>query len=234
MLVVVLGAHRYWRRLPEPRYEPLPGFAELPGWIWRRLSRRSRFALGVTLLAVVGLSVALVPALRQEQRERAAAERQAAGEQHAQRIRAIQAEQRPRHLRSDSVAPAGASRRERLAARAGLMDELRGAIVGDARRRVREGTLAGPIRRATCEPFPATVDAVGADKDLARHHGRFACLAITTEIQGTAGNAAGAVGHPYRAQVDFRTGRYALCKISGRPDPIPDPEVTTPRDCGGE
>ena len=198
------------------------------------MSRRSRVALGVTLLAVVGLSVALVPALREEQRERAAAERRVAIEHRAQRIRAIQAEQRPRRLRSDAVAPTGANRRERLAARAGLMDELRGAIVGDARRRVREGTLAGPIRRATCEPFPATVDAVGADEDLARRRGRFACLAITAEIEGTARNAAGAVGHPYRAQVDFRTGRYAYCKISGRPDPIPNPEITTPRDCGGE
>jgi hypothetical protein len=31
----------------------------------------------------------------------------------------------------------------------------------------------------------------------------------------------------------FGTGRYAFCKISARLDPVKNPEVTTPRACGG-
>ena len=47
--------------------------------------------------------------------------------------------------------------------------------------------------------------------------GRYNCLAVTSDIPATAGNRAGVVGHPYRAKIDFLTGRYAFCKIRGRP-----------------
>ena len=47
------------------------------------------------------------------------------------------------------------------------------------------------------------------------------------------GIAGGVIGHQYRALVDFRTGRYAYCKISGQSGPSRDQLVTTPRACGG-
>ncbi|MBD0282024.1 MAG: hypothetical protein ICV69_07500, partial [Thermoleophilaceae bacterium] len=130
-------------------------------------------------------------------------------------------------------APAGAGPEQLLAARADVMDGLVAAILRDARRRVRLGALKGPILRARCEPFPRTVEGVGAERDLSRRRGRFSCVAVTAEIPRGEASVGGVIGHQYRVLVDFETGRYAYCKVSGRPEPVPDPRVTTPRACGG-
>lgn len=156
-------------------------------------------------LAVAG-TVALIPTIADSRREHAASEERQREVLQDRRIRALRAEQRPRYGRADAAAPAAA------------LDDLAGAIEADARRRVRSGSLDGPIRRVECEPFPRGADPAG---------GRFACLAVTAEFEG------GSLGHPYRAMIDVGTGRYAFCKISGRPDPIREPKVTTPRVCGG-
>ncbi len=105
--------------------------------------------------------------------------------------------------------------------------------MADARRRAREGTLEGPILRAVCEPFPRNVAGVGVEADLARREGRYACVAATSEFGRSEASVGGVLGYPYRAKIDFERGRFAYCKISGRPDPTPDPRVTTPEACGG-
>jgi hypothetical protein len=172
------------------------------------------------VLAVIAAGVALVPALRGAARDNdERLERERAG-QRAELARQLEAEQRPVRGRSRSVAPT-------LAARAALMDELAAAIASDARARVRRGDLRGRIRRVECEPYPRTVDGLGAEKDLSRRRGRYSCLAITSEFSG------GVIGHTYRALVDFETGRYAYCKIAGQSGPSRDQLVTTPRACGG-
>jgi hypothetical protein len=84
-----------------------------------------------------------------------------------------------------------------------------------------------------CEPFPRTVGGTPPERDPSVRSGRYSCVAVTAEIARSQGGEAGSIGHPYRAMVDFRTGRYAFCKISGRPDPTPDPKVVTPPACGG-
>ncbi len=173
------------------------------------------------LLAALAVAVAMVPALRDEAREQDDALQRARAEQRAELARRLEAEQRPVRGRSRSVAPT-------LAARAALMDELAAAIASDARARVRRGELDGRrIRRVECEPFPRTVDGIGADRDLTRRRGRYSCLAITSEFTG------GVIGHQYRVLVDFETGRYAFCKITGQSGPSRDQLVTTPRVCGG-
>lgn len=134
--------------------------------------------------------------------------------------RRLEAEQRPLRGRSRSVAPT-------LAARAALIDDVAAAIASDARARVRRGELDGHIRRVECEPYPRTVDGLGADRDLARRRGRYSCLAITSEFTG------GVIGHQYRVLADFKTGRYAYCKVAGQPGPSRDQLATTPRVCGG-
>jgi hypothetical protein len=175
------------------------------------------------VLVVAGTAV-LVPAIDDARQRREALERREREQAHERRERTLAAEQRPRFGR---VAIAGASPARPAAgpavpaaARAAAVGEITGAIAADARRRVRRGALSGPIRRVECEPFPR-----GAT--LSGRRGRYACLAVTSVFEG------GAIGHPYRAMIDFRTGRYAFCKVTGRPDPTPDPEVTTPRVCGG-
>ncbi len=170
------------------------------------MGRRVRVGVLIALALAVAGTVALIPAISDSRRERAASEERQRETLQDRRIRALRAEQRPRYGRSDATAPAAA------------LGDLAAAIEADGRRRVRSGSLDGPIRRVECEPFPRGADPAG---------GRFACLAVTAEFEG------GSLGHPYRAMIDFGTGRYAFCKISGRPDPTPDPQVTTPRACGG-
>jgi hypothetical protein len=215
------------------RYEPMPSLAELPGRAWRRTGRGLRIATGIVLLAMIAGAIVLVPAVQEAQQERDARERRERAEKREREIRALQREQRPRFRRSTSRAAQGAGANARLAARAALLDEVSVSIFDDARARVRRGALDGPIRRVECEPFPRSVARAGAEEDLSRRRGRYYCVAVTAEFKGTAESVGGALGHPYRAKVDFTSGRYAFCKISGRPDPVPDPRVTTPRVCGG-
>jgi hypothetical protein len=221
------------RRDPTQRYEPLPGFAELPGWIFRKLGRRGRVAIVLAFIGLIALALALAPMLRESKQQRAASERRERAALRERAIRRLQAEQRPRFRVSDSLAPVGAAPGTRLEARGALMDELSAAIEADARRRVRRGALEGPILGVDCEPFPRTLAGVGADRDLSRRSGRYACLVATSRFKAGESSIGGALGHPYRAKVDFQTGRYAFCKISGRPAPTADPRVTTPPACGG-
>jgi hypothetical protein len=197
------------------------------------MGRGLRIATGIALLAMIAGGILLVPAAQEAQQERDARERRERAENRERQIRALQLEQRPRFRRSASRAAPGAGPTARLAARAALLDEVSVSILDDARTRVRRGAFDGPIRRVGCEPFPRSVTRVGAEDDLSRRRGRYYCVAVTAEFEGTAESVGGALGHPYRAKVDFASGRYAFCKVSGRPDPTPDPRVTTPRVCGG-
>jgi hypothetical protein len=215
------------------RYEPLPGILDLPGWAWRRMGRGVRIGLGLGLLALLVLGVAMAPAIRESKEERDQAEQRDRAEARAELVRRLEAEQRPRFGRSRAVAPAGAGAHERLAARAELMEEMPAAILGDARRRVRAGALDGPILRVDCEPFPRSVDGVGADEDLSRRRGRYACVAVTAAFERGEESIGGVIGHQYRVLVDFEVGRFAYCKVSGQPGPSREQLVTTPRACGG-
>jgi hypothetical protein len=205
-----------------PRHEPLPGLVELPAWAWRRAGRAARAAAVLVLLGAVAFAVALVPSLRDAAREQDEATRRARAAQRAELVRRLEAEQRPRRGRSRSVAPASAGAAERLAARAGVMDELAAAITTDARVRERR-----TIRRTDCEPYPRTVDGVGAHRKLARRRGRYLCVAVTAEFEG------GVLGEQYRALVDFASGRFAYCKVISQTGPTREQLVTTPRACGG-
>lgn len=220
------------RREPD-RYEPLPGIVELPRWLWARMGRRLRIVAGLALVAAVAAGIPLAAGLRESSRERAASERAERAELRERQIEALREEQRPRFGRADAPAPAGAPRQERLDARRELIGELSAAILADARLRVRRRALDGPIRRTECEPFPRRVDGAAPEEDLRRERGRYFCLAVTADFESGEGGIGGAIGHPYRALVDFDSGRYAFCKIAGRPEPTPDPAVETPRACGG-
>ena len=205
----------------------MPGLAALPAWLWRRAGPGVRIGAVVVLLGLIAAAVVLAPELREAAREQDEALQRRRAEQRAELVRRLEAEQRPVRDRSHSVAGPGAGADERLDARAALMDELAAAIEADARGRLRRGELKGRIRRVECEPFPRTVDGIGAEQDLARRRGRYSCLAITSEFTG------GVLGHQFRALVDFESGRYAYCKISGQSGPDREQLVTTPRACGG-
>ena len=220
------------RRRPD-RYEPLPGIAQVPGWVWRRTGRGLRLAALGALVLAIAVMAALLPGIIESKEERAELERRERAERRAQLVRRLEAEQRPRFRRSASVAAPRAGPAERLGARAALIEELSGEILADARARARLGQLDGPIRRVDCEPFPRTVDGVGADQDLTRRRGRYACVAVTAEFGSGEVGATGVIGHQYRTEVDFASGRYAFCKVSGQPGPSREQLVTTPAVCGG-
>ena len=194
----------------QDRYQPLPGVAGLPKWVWQRLPRAGRIALALLPVIVVALVLLLGPGIDESKDERAQAERERLAQLDAQRVERLRAEQRPRFAR-------GAAAGDDLARRAALVAALPASVEADARRRVAAGSLDGPIRSVQCEPYPRTVDGRGAHLDPDLRTGRYACLAVTREIEATAGNEAAAIGHPYRVIVDFDTGRYAFCKVSGRP-----------------
>lgn len=215
------------------RYEPMPGVAELPGWLWRRMGRTGRLtALGVVILLVAG-AAALVPVILESKEDRAEADRRDRAERRAELVRRLETEQQPRRRRSTSVAPPGATREEQLEARAALVDAQNAEILADARARVRRGDLDGPVRHVQCDPFPRSVDGIGAHERLDRRTGRYACVAVTAEFGSGEVGATGVIGHTYRTMVDFESGRYAFCKVAGQAGPSREQLVTTPRVCGG-
>jgi hypothetical protein len=197
------------------RYEPAPGFVELPGWLWRRTSTALKIGVGVGLVVLVaGAVVAAAASRRDAQRADDAAARRTAAV-HRDEVAKARAEQQPQFGRSQGS----------RTAMAGVMSD---AILADARSRVRAGALKGPILSVACERFPKTVGPVPRERNR-----NYSCVAVTAEIARSKGGEAGAIGHPYRARLDFSTGRYAFCKITARIDIIKHPEVTTPEACGG-
>ena len=211
------------------RYEPMPGVAGLPKWVWGKLPRSGRIGVALLPLVVLALVLLLAPRIDESKDRRAESERRQLAQQAAERVAQLRAEQRPRFERGT---PAGRD----LAARASLVASLPMAIQADARQRVAAGALDGPIRSVECEPYPRSVDGRGAHLDPSQTTGRYSCLAVTRAAPATERNEGSSIGHPYRVLVHFDTGRYAFCKVTGRPGegsigreiPAPVPEA-----CGG-
>ena len=216
--------------LGRTHYEPLPDLSQLPSWIWRRLPRAGKIAVALLPAVVIALVLAFGPRVERAKQERTQVQEQQRAQALAARAERLRAEQRPRHGRGT---PAVAN----LRARERLLDNVSIAIRADARERVAAGTLAGPILRVNCEPFPRTLAGTAPHDQPSARTGRYACLAVTSDLHSGAPAPIGATGHPYRTRIDFHTGRYAFCKIAGYPGKtIPttrDPLVPLPRACGG-
>jgi hypothetical protein len=211
------------------RYEPLPGLLELPNFVWQRLSRTARIAVVALALASVVAAVVLAPVIQRAREDHARAEAAKSARLQAQILQETRREQRPRfgHGRA-----AGTD----IQARHALVVSAMGSIRADASTRSAAGEFNGPILRVECGPYPPAAGGVAADRVPSRGTGRYGCIAVTSDIPATPGNHAGVVGHPYRARIDFRSGRYAFCKIRGRPGELAvrvRPPVPVPRVCGG-
>lgn len=203
---------------PADRYEPLPGLLGLPGFLLRKLSPKARKIVlaAAALLVAAGVVAAIVfgPRIAESNRERAAEQRRAEQRAREAERRRLAAEQRPRTGR---LAVGGAA-----AAIAGVER----AVTRDARARNATGELATQVRRTDCHT-------------LGRDAGRLvlACTAVTSEVKTSDVSRGLVVGYPFRAAVAPDTGRYGLCKTSGRPGEGSlvrgRPQVELPRVCGG-
>jgi hypothetical protein len=211
------------------RYEPMPGIIDLPGWIWRRMPPVARVGVALGFVALIAVAVAIAPGIRESKSEREQAEQQERQQARAAREARIRREQRPRFV-TGPPATAG------VAARRRLLDAASASVLADARRRVATGQLRGPIRGIDCEPFPRNVAGIGVEDSTEQRFGRYACLAVTAEFTRSEASTGGLIGHPYRMRIDFDTGRYAFCKIAGRPAEGQLKRrlgVTVPPVCGG-
>jgi hypothetical protein len=216
------------KRQQPARYEPLPSVLELPSWVWRRLPRVTRVLSVLSLVAVIGAGIAIAPGIQESKGEREQAEREARLKARAEHEALVRREQRPQFVTADPAADVAARRR--------LVEEAGDSVLGDARRRVASSDLRGPIRGVACEPFPRNVAGRGADDSTKERFGRYSCIAMTAEFTRNERSTGGLIGHPYRLRIDFDTGRYAYCKITGRPA---EGQLkrrlgpTVPRACGG-
>ena len=193
------------------------------------MSRAARVAVVAIAVASLALIVALAPEIDRSKEERARSETAEAARLKAQILEKTRREQLPRSARGE---PAGSD----LDARRALVASGEESIRSDASKRSAAGEFNGPIDRVQCEGYPRSEAETPADEDPARRIGRYACIAVTSDIPATAGNKPGVVGHPYRMRIDFKTGRYGFCKVRGLPGELavrPPPEAQLSPACGG-
>jgi len=206
-----------------------PVCSRLPGYVWRRLGRPARVAIVVAAVAAVVAAVLAAPSIQRANEEHARAEAAKSARIERQQIELTRRQQRPRFAR-------GAAAGTDLGARRQLLSSAEGSILTDASTRAAAGEFNGPIMRVRCEGFPPGESVAPADANPAKRVGLYSCVAVTSEIPATSGNRSGLLGHPYRVRINFDNGRYAFCKVRGRPGELavkaPRP-VNLPRVCGG-
>ena len=198
----------------------------------RRPSRRVVLSIAGVLVVVAAATAAIVPGMR----ESAAEQRRADAAAQAR----LEAAERAK-LRAD-VAPltvSGPARRggeAPLAYRARLVAAGQAAVLTDSRRRMREGTIEGPVAGTECTPFPLTAPRRDLEADPSTPAGRYECMTYQrrfelSELEGR--KRTGIIGVPYWLVVDYGTAKLTFCKITPRVGEGGRPlaEVATPTAC---
>lgn len=221
------------------RYEPLPGLLEIPGHLVRKIPPRARkpaayAAVALAVAAAVALALS-IPAITDSKEQRAAGETQAERQRKAERVAELQAQARVRE--GSGAAARGLAGAAAIDARLALVDDLAAAVLDDAKSRTRSGELTQSVERVECERFPRRVGSDDPALDPTQSTGRYACLAVTADAPRTDTQNPSSVGYPYRALITYETGRFAFCRVSGKPgEGALDREilVRVPPACGGE
>jgi hypothetical protein len=220
---------------PPERYEPVPGLLEIPGFLLRKLAPRGRrtvLAFGtVLLIALAAGAIFGLPAIHRrlvaQDRVDAHAAKVAADARRVQLTR----DSRPRFGRGPAAAGLGPA--SALRARRALMTRIEASVLADARVRFRRD---GPFVMTRCDAAPKRLDGSPPQDDLTLPTARLACLAVEREAPAVGRTPGILLGQPFRAQVDFRRGRYAWCKIeesAGEGFAGVQVSVPVPRACGG-
>lgn len=161
---------------------------------WSGWSKRVRIvvaaAVAIVILGGGGTAVALkVSADRAEDRRQADAARKAEEQRQA-------AAERERQAQEEAEA-AEEYERDVRKLRAELVRSLRKSITEDARKRVNEGYLEGPIISTSCE------NSDGNERDLDAENGAYECLAAN--IKRDDGQVE---GYRFSGRVDYEDGSY--------------------------
>jgi hypothetical protein len=186
-------------------------------------------ALGVAAVGAVVLAIVLWPSIQHSREEHARKDAAELARIRQAELEQTRREQRPRFARGT---PAGSD----ITARRQLLVSAETSIRTDANRRAAAGEFHGPILRVECAGYPPTTGKPAPDAVPSTRVGRYGCIAVTSDIPATSGNRSGVVGQSYRMQIDFRSGRYAFCKVRGRPGELAvraSTPVPVPRVCGG-
>jgi hypothetical protein len=223
------------RPAPPDRYEPLPPLIQIPGHLVRKLSPRGR-RIGLLIIAAVVVALAIgIPTLVAAKHRNDAADARAAARARAARLAELRAE--VRRIDGRGTPARGLTGTRALTVRRALATDLAGAVSADAARRARSGEFAQPAKHVECSRYPAGVGVPDPADDLSVRNGRYACLAVTADFAPGNATVGGSIGYPYRALVHFGSGRFAFCKISGRPGELSIPRtiaVPVPPACGGQ
>ena len=174
------------------------------------ISRSRRIALAVA----AGVAVVLILIFVTQSRERAASERRAADQQQAAleavKLRRLRREGRPRSSRLPAPGHTDVPSRRRHAVR--TAERL---ITADARRRMRAGTLDGPVIGTRCLPEPRTATRLALEDDPAASRLGYSCVALKSrfEVPPDGGKRrVGLFGHAYRAVIDERRRSVTWCR----------------------
>jgi hypothetical protein len=196
----VVGA---WLHIWTPRRDtyipPVP--------VWRLLA-----AVALSAAAITGTALILTESKdRAQERERRAS---AAADA---RTRVVLArEQTPRHARLPGTATAGVTASELPERRLRMVHGVEAAITADAQARHAGGQLDARVESTRCVPYVRPRPLRPPEPPLTAARGKYECLAVTRPIEPTAVSAAGNLGYPFWARVDFRHGRVVWCKVNPR------------------
>ena len=89
------------------------------------------------------------------------------------------------------------------------------------------------VRRADCRGL-SLEGRPAPERDFASRRGRYACTAVTSDIESS--QVRGSIGYPYRAIVDFGSGRMVWCRDVGQAGEggyVGGPLVPLSPRCGG-
>jgi hypothetical protein len=153
------------------------------------------------------------------------AEREAQSAAEQARARAANREriiklQQPRTGEFAGLKPAaGATAAEEAAARTQLVRSVETAITADAVKRGATGEISKVRGPTTCTP--------AAGGPASGPVGVFDCYTVVRKVPKVETNAAGSIGYPFRAVVNYSTFSYAFCRTEQFPGEqlIPDPRT---------
>jgi hypothetical protein len=173
-----------------------------------------RAAIFVSILAALGIGAALVvPGERRD----AARENRAARAKERALVAAEQArlDKDVRPVRASGPAPrpqeSPADYRPRLLA-AG-----QAAITANARLRMKQGTITGPVKGTECNPYPNTQDRAALELDPKAVRLRYECVAFERhfalpELEGK--QRTGVIGPLFWLVTNYDTGALVFCKVT--------------------